>query len=102
MPPQRSRAAFEAIPPDLDVVKLVNSTPNFEYVDRIHCDSIDELGLDNFEKMVLGHVILSGKPLVIEGFNDRLDKSIFSEKWLLKHHGARGELCHVLYFSIVI
>jgi hypothetical protein len=89
MPAQRPRAAFEPIPPDLDVAALVESTPNFEYVVRIHCNSIDEHGLDNFDKLVRLHVILGGKPLVIEGFHERLDRSVFSEKWLRSHHSTK-------------
>lgn len=82
MPAQRPCAAFEPIPPDLDVTALVESTPNFEFAVRIHCDAIDEQGLENFEKLVLLHVILGGKPLVIEGYENRLEKWIFSEQWL--------------------
>lgn len=91
MPAQRPRAAFEPISPDLDIMNLVDSTPNFEYVSRIHCDAIDANGLENFEKLVWLHVVLGGKPLVIEGFNQRLDSSIFSEKWLRSHYSMKSE-----------
>ncbi|KAF7587505.1 hypothetical protein BBP40_007150 [Aspergillus hancockii] len=91
MPTPRPRAAFEPISPDLDVAALVNSTPNFEYVARIHCDAIDDNGLEIFEKLVWLHVVLGGKPLVVEGFNQRLDKSIFSEKWLRSHYSTKTE-----------
>ncbi|GAB1191493.1 hypothetical protein APSETT444_000672 [Aspergillus pseudonomiae] len=90
MPAQRPRAAFEPISPDLDVADLVDSTPNFEYVPRIHCDAIDANGLENFEKLVWLHVVLGGKPLVIEGFNQRLDSSIFSEKWLRSYYSMKN------------
>ncbi|KAF4163796.1 hypothetical protein CNMCM6936_000263 [Aspergillus lentulus] len=96
MPAQRPRAAFEPIPPDLDVAALVESTANFEYVVRIHCNSIDEHGLDNFDKLVRLHVILGGKPLVIEGFHERLDRSVFSEKWLRNHHSTKKEIARNL------
>lgn len=89
MPAQRPRAAFEPISPDLDVPALVDSTPTFELVARIHCDAIDEHGLANFEKLVLLHVVRGGRPLVIEGFNKRLDSSTFSEKWLRTHYGKK-------------
>lgn len=77
--------------PELDVPTLVESTPNFEFAARIHCDSIDEHGLETFEKLVLLHVVLGGKPLVIEGFDQRLDKSIFSEKWLRENYSKKSE-----------
>ncbi|GKZ29417.1 hypothetical protein AbraIFM66950_004825 [Aspergillus brasiliensis] len=91
MPAQRPRAAFEPLSPDLDLTELVNSTSNFEEVARIHCDMIDENGLEIFEKLVLLHVVRGGKPLVVEGFNHRLDNSIFSEKWLRNHYSSRTE-----------
>jgi hypothetical protein len=91
MPAQRPRAAFEPLSPDLNVVELVNSTPNFEQVVRIQCDAIDENGLENFEKLVLLHVIVRGLPLVIEGFDKKLDSAIFSEKWLRNHYSAKRE-----------
>jgi len=99
MPAQRPRAAFEPIPPDLDVAALVESTPNFEYVVRIHCNSIDEHGLDNFDKLVRLHVILGGKPLVIEGFHERLDRSVFSERWLRSHHSSRSKSTSLVLLS---
>ncbi|KAL4870625.1 hypothetical protein BDV12DRAFT_165498 [Aspergillus spectabilis] len=91
MPAQRPRAAFEPLSPDLDVGDLIRSTPNFEEVVRIHCDAIDENGLENFEKLVLLHVIVRGLPLVVEGFDRKLDKAIFSEKWLRNHYSAKQE-----------
>ncbi|KAL2833646.1 hypothetical protein BJY01DRAFT_224955 [Aspergillus pseudoustus] len=91
MPAQRPRAAFEPFSPDLNVSKLVDSTPNFEQVVRIHCDAIDENGLENFEKLVLLHVIVRGLPLVVEGFDKKLDSAVFSETWLKNHYSARQE-----------
>lgn len=93
MPAQRPRAAFEPISPDIHVSALVDLTPNFDFVARIHCDSIDQNGLESFEKLVLLHVVLGGKPLVVEGFNERLDGFIFSEKWLRTQHGKKSESC---------
>ena len=91
MPNQRPRAAFEPLPPNLDVPTLVSSTTNFENVARIHCDAIDANGLESFEKLVRLHVVLGGMPLVVGGFNKRLDSSIFSEKWLRGEYGAKCE-----------
>ncbi|KAL2816162.1 hypothetical protein BJX63DRAFT_388548 [Aspergillus granulosus] len=91
MPAQRPRAAFEPLSPDLNVSELVDSMPNFEHVVRIHCDAIDENGLENFEKLVLLHVIVRGLPLVIEGFDKKLDSAIFSETWVRNHYSAKQE-----------
>ncbi|OJD27095.1 hypothetical protein ACJ73_01513 [Blastomyces percursus] len=89
--PSHPRAAFEPISPDLDLVALVESTPNFDYVVRIHCDAIIEQGIENFEKLVLLHVIIGGRPLVIEGYQDRLEKWIFGLQWLKDNHGSKIE-----------
>ena len=82
MPAVRPCAAFEPISPDLDLAALVESTPNFEYVVRIHCDMIDAQGIQAFEKLILLHVVLGGKPLVVEGYQDRLDRWTFALQWL--------------------
>jgi hypothetical protein len=98
MPAQRPRASFEPIPPDFDLRELVESTDNFQYVDRISCDTIEEQGLENFEKLILLHVIIGGKPLVVDGFEDRLDPWTFTPKWLQDNHGEKGRRnCFVLH-----
>lgn len=91
MPNQRTRAAFEPISPAIDIPALVESTPNFDYVTRINCESIDANGLGSFEKLVFLHVIFRGMPLVVEGFNGRLDSSLFSEKWLRTHYSTKSK-----------
>ncbi|EEP80813.1 conserved hypothetical protein [Uncinocarpus reesii 1704] len=92
MPPRRQpRASFEPISPGLDLAALVESTPNFEYVVRIHCDAIDEQGIEDFERLVQLHVIMGGKPLVVEGYQDRLEKWIFSTQWLNDNYGKKTE-----------
>ncbi|KAF1987934.1 hypothetical protein K402DRAFT_462322 [Aulographum hederae CBS 113979] len=91
MPAQRPRAAFEPLPPDFDVRALVEETENFQYVDRISCDTIEENGIDQFEKLVLLHVIIGGKPLVIDGFEERLDPWTMNMRWLRDNHGEKVE-----------
>lgn len=91
MPSSRPCAAFEPISPDFNVKALVESTPNFEWVVRIHCDMIDHQGLESFEKLVLIHVILGGKPLVIEGYETRLDRWSFAPQWLRDNYGSKGK-----------
>lgn len=101
MPAQRPRAAFEPISPDLDIQELLDSSPNLELADRIHCDALDEYGLEKFEELVALHVVNGGKPLIVERFNERLDSSVFSEKWLRTHHGKKSKPFPIL-FSISI
>ncbi|CAD6570819.1 MAG: hypothetical protein ASARMPREDX12_003947 [Alectoria sarmentosa] len=88
---QRPSAAFDPIPPDLDLASLVEETPNFEYVTRISCDMIETQGLEAFDKLVLLHVILGGKPLVVEGFQHRLDEWTFTTQWLQDNYGKKFE-----------
>jgi hypothetical protein len=97
MPSQRPSAAFDPIPPDLDLPQLVEETPNFEYVTRISCDMIEEQGIESFDKLVLLHVILGGKPLVIEGYNYRLDEWTFTCQWLQDNCGKKFEQARNLH-----
>ncbi len=90
MPASRPRASFEPIPPEFDLSALVEDTPNFQYVDRISCDMIDQQGMENFDRLVLLHVVIGGKPLVIDGYQSRLDPWTFSSKWLQDNHGDKG------------
>ena len=92
MPAQRPSASFVPIPPDLDLETLVDDTLNFEYVVRISCDMIEHQGLEAFEKLVLLHVIIGGKPLVIEGFQNLMDGWTFSDQWLQDNHGKKCSL----------
>lgn len=89
MPSQRPSAAFDPIPPNLDLASLVEETSNFEYVARISCDMIDSQGIEALEKLVLLHVIIGGKPLVIEGFQHRLDEWTFTSQWLRDNFGKK-------------
>lgn len=89
MPAVRPSASFQPISPDLDLAALVEDTPNFEYVVRISCDMIEHQGHEAFEKLVLLHVIIGGKPLVIEGFQTRLDEWTFTNQWLKDNHGKK-------------
>lgn len=92
MPAQRPSASFEPISPDLDLAALVEETPNFEYVVRISYDMIESQGLEAFEKLVLLHVIIGGKPLVIEGFHRQLDSWSFASQWLQDNLGKKCTL----------
>ena len=89
MPAQRPSAIFEPLSPYLDLDALVNETPNFEYVVRISCEMLEQQGLEAFEKLVLLHVVIGGKPLIIEGFQQRLDQWTFSSQWLQDNHGKK-------------
>lgn len=89
MPAQRPSASFVPIPPDLDLDALVDDTPNFEYVVRISYDMIEHQGLEAFEKLVLLHVIIGGKPLIVEGFQKEMDEWTFSTQWLHDNHGKK-------------
>ncbi|KAF2840644.1 hypothetical protein M501DRAFT_970878 [Patellaria atrata CBS 101060] len=91
MPAQRARASFEPIPPNFDVRALVENTENFQYVDRISCEMIQEQGIDKFEKLVLLHVVVGGKPLVVDGFETKLDPWTFTPGWLRDNHGSKVE-----------
>lgn len=50
---------------------------------------IEVEGLEAFDKLVLLHVILGGKPLVVEGFQQRLDEWTFTSQWLQDNCGKK-------------
>ncbi|KAJ4365229.1 hypothetical protein N0V83_008847 [Neocucurbitaria cava] len=91
MPAARPRASFEPIPPDFDVRTFVETADNFQYVDRISYEMIANNGIEAFEKLVLLHVIIGGKPLVIDGFEEVLDPWTFTPSWLRDNHGDKVE-----------
>ncbi|KAF1926062.1 uncharacterized protein M421DRAFT_423067 [Didymella exigua CBS 183.55] len=91
MPSARPRASFEPIPPDFDVRTFVETADNFQYVDRISYEMIASNGIEQFEKLVLLHVIIGGKPLVIDGFEEVLDPWTFTPSWLRDNHGDKVE-----------
>ncbi|KAJ4378412.1 hypothetical protein N0V86_006115 [Didymella sp. IMI 355093] len=91
MPAARPRASFEPIPPDFDVRTFVETSENFQYVDRISYEMIASNGMEQFEKLVLLHVIIGGKPLVIDGFEEVLDPWTFTPSWLRDNHGDKVE-----------
>lgn len=90
MPSQRPRASFDPIAPDFDLDALVEETPSFQYVDRISCDMIDQQGFEAFDRLVLLHVVIGGKPLVIDGYQNRLDPWTYSSKWLQDNLGDKS------------
>ncbi|KAL9100560.1 MAG: hypothetical protein Q9163_004082 [Psora crenata] len=91
MPSLRPSAAFDPIPPDLELATLVEETPNFEYVTRVSYEMIEAQSMEDFETLVLLHVIIGGKPLVIEGFQKRLDEWTFTSQWLKDNCGNKFE-----------
>ncbi|KAJ5757868.1 uncharacterized protein N7511_006562 [Penicillium nucicola] len=91
MPAHRARLAFEPMAPDLDIDYVVETTENFQFADRVTCDSLDRFSLEQFEKLAHFQVVLTGRPLVVEGFQERLDQALFSEKWLRETYSSKVE-----------
>lgn len=90
MPAARPRASFEPIPPDFDLKTFVESADNFEYANRIPYETIFNNTPEEFEKLILLYVIIRGKPLVIDGFEELLDPWTFTPSWLRDNHGEKG------------
>ncbi|KAK4118713.1 hypothetical protein N657DRAFT_675371 [Parathielavia appendiculata] len=88
---QHPQAKFDPISPDLDLHALVERTANFHWVLRISAAQIRNIGPQEFEKLVFLHVVHGGKPLVIEKWNDRLPKSLFSAEWLEATYNKKAE-----------
>ncbi|CAG9979084.1 unnamed protein product [Clonostachys byssicola] len=85
------QAKFDPIPPDLDLHELVDHTANLKWVQRVSRNQIRALGQQEFEKLILMHVILGGKPLVIDGWDAVLPKQIFSIDWFEKTYDKKQE-----------
>ncbi|KAL2174341.1 uncharacterized protein P884DRAFT_332200 [Thermothelomyces heterothallicus CBS 202.75] len=88
---QHPQAKFDPIPPDLDLHALVERTPNFHWVLRVSAAQIRNIGPQEFERLVFLHVVHGGKPLVIEKWNDRLPRSLFSAEWLERTYNKKPE-----------
>ncbi|KAI9796893.1 MAG: hypothetical protein M1833_005942 [Piccolia ochrophora] len=95
MPAQVPQAAFQPISPLLDLRQLVEETPNFQYVDRVSCDMIEQ-NPALFDKLVYLQVVKNGKPLVIEGYDKRLPSHLFSPSWLRDNMASKFELARDL------
>lgn len=80
------QAKFDPIPPDLDLHSIVDRTPNFEFAQRIPASKIRKL---EFEKLVWYQVIKQGKPLVIEGWQGKLPKRLFSPQFLEENYDKK-------------
>ncbi|OAA58864.1 JmjC domain-containing protein [Cordyceps fumosorosea ARSEF 2679] len=85
------QAKFDPISPDLDLRSLVDEVPNLKWAQRVSIGQLRGLGPQEFEKLVLMHVINGGKPLVIEGLDAVLPKWLFSSEWLEKKYDKKGE-----------
>ena len=90
-PQSHPRAQFVPIPPDLDLNTLVENTSNFDYVTRLPKEMLKEHSIQSLEQLVLLHVVIGGKPLVIEGWGERLDPYLFSAEWFQQNVGKKRE-----------
>ncbi|KAH8599156.1 hypothetical protein B0O99DRAFT_683136 [Bisporella sp. PMI_857] len=83
MPPlSHPQAQFVPISPDLDLAALVDTSPNFDHVTRLPKEMLKGHSAQSLEQLILLHVVIGGKPLVIEGWEDHLDPYLFSPDWL--------------------
>lgn len=80
------QAKFDPIPPDLDLYSLVDRTPNFEWALRIHASKVRRT---EFDQLVYFSVFKQGRPLVIEGWDGKLPKSLFSAQWLEENYNKK-------------
>jgi hypothetical protein len=86
------QAQFLPISPDLDLNALVENTSNFDYVTRLSRQILKDHSIQHLEQLVLLHVVIGGKPLVIENWGDIIDPGLFSPRWLQDKIGKKGEV----------
>lgn len=93
MPPQsHPQAQFLPISPDFDLASLIENTSNFDYVTRLPREMLKEHSIQHLEQLVLLHVVIGGKPLVIENWGDVIDPGLFSPHWLQDQLDKKGQL----------
>ena len=80
-------STIEPTSPEIDLDAFVKSTPNFQYALRINCDLIDQKGYAALDQLIRDHVIVRGVPIVFTGYQNRLDKEIFTVPWLIENCG---------------
>jgi len=93
------QAKFDPIPPNFDLHALVDRTPNFKWVQRVSRNQIRNLGPQEFEQLVLIHVIIGGKPLVVDGWDALLSQDLFSAKWLEHTYDKKRKCASVASIS---
>lgn len=86
------------ISPELDLGALVENTANFDYVTRLSREIMEQHSAQSLESLILLHVVIGGKPLVIEGWEDRIDPYKFSPEWLQANMDKKGTSFR--YFNI--
>jgi hypothetical protein len=91
MPAQVSQALFQPLAPHLDLDRIVEHTNNFQYVDRVDYAMIEAQGPEALDKLVRLHVVLGGKPLVIENCHKKLPRHLFDHAWLDENVGQKRE-----------
>lgn len=53
---------------------------------------LEEHSAQSLEQLVLLHVVVGGKPLVLEGWEEQIDPYLFSPEWLQKNLDKQGLL----------
>ena len=97
MPANVSQAAFQPISPWLNLDELVEKVDNFQYVTRVSLETIEAQGPAALNRLITLHVLVGGKPLVIEGFHKKLPRHLFSHGWLDENKGLKGWCHHLRY-----
>ncbi|KAJ5113562.1 hypothetical protein N7456_002096 [Penicillium angulare] len=82
MPPKP--APFVPFPTQFSVKELVEQNPSFEFAPRISCQKLDHQSREDFEHLIRLQLANIGVPMVIEGFDEYIDKRLFSRAWLQK------------------
>jgi hypothetical protein len=84
---------FTPIPPDIDIPRLVHTTPNFHWChredSRLHAAPFHKLN-----QIIYTVNIEQGLPIVVDNWHLRNDwnGSLFSKEWLDREHGSDGML----------
>ena len=78
----RPRAQFIPLSPIINLDALVRDNESLNEVRRIPLAALEEHTVQSLEQLVYLHVVIEGRPLVLEGWGSYLPPWLFTSKWL--------------------
>jgi hypothetical protein len=84
------RAQFVPLSPNLDLPALIRENESFDEVRRVPQAALEEYTVQSLEQLVYLHVVVEGRPLVLEGWGSYLPPWLFTVAWLEQNLGKEG------------
>ncbi|PQE24531.1 AT hook domain-containing protein [Rutstroemia sp. NJR-2017a WRK4] len=81
------RAQFVPLSPNFDLPALIRENESFDEVRRVPQAALQEYTVQSLEQLVYLHVVVEGRPLVLEGWGSYLPPWLFTATWLEQNLG---------------